>query len=434
MKLKILSCVLVSALLVSCSGPVEGEAGQPNTPPAPDFATSEYLPEYDFPNYAPARSTALFRFAYVDDTVVYNDTRNNLFYYSELGSGESYPLCARPECTHEGRGCDAYGRIANLQYYDGKLYFSDYVLLPGAGEIKREVMACFRMNPDGSGKEMLKIVGEDSFNRQLNAEQGSSSGFSFCHRGYNYSIICVAKVVDAVPSYDLYVLRRPVDWSSDYEVIYSEKLEGAYSTVAEFIRRINGSSLYFTDCQTIRDEETGASRTLRELRRFDLSEGTMTVLGTLPEKFSPVDLWVTEKGEIYISGTSLIDGTGGVYRFNNGLEPLYSEPETSRYYFVNGAIVTADCIYPEFKVAIRDFDGSIIYQGDLPHAFTETMLELNPTREKLDGRSFSFSYCYGGKDELNIVFGVYLNREQMQCAVHYDITPEGLKESLLWHS
>lgn len=76
--------------------------------------------------------------------------------FMDKESGRVVPLCNKPDCTHEGRECNAYFPLFDfgkdgvdrhyIQYYDGKLYAS--------GLSADDYVSLFEIKPDGSEWEI----------------------------------------------------------------------------------------------------------------------------------------------------------------------------------------------------------------------------------------------------------------------------------------
>lgn len=141
--------VLLAVLLCGCV------SDQKVNPEAVNFAETPTIPTEDVdtlpllaaramspegaPHFFAAAENGLFAFRFDEGW------EQEFLYYFDLTTGESYPVCARPNCTHDDYLCSAYLEDATLPYYDGEhLYFF-------AGR------ACqlWRMNTDGTDREML---------------------------------------------------------------------------------------------------------------------------------------------------------------------------------------------------------------------------------------------------------------------------------------
>ena len=80
---------------------------------------------------------------------------SDFIFFCPHDSDTMIKLCGRPDCTHDSKNCNAAffgGVVGGITYYDGHLYvstlFDDPLWLP----------TLWRMNPDGSGREMVLQV------------------------------------------------------------------------------------------------------------------------------------------------------------------------------------------------------------------------------------------------------------------------------------
>lgn len=80
-------------------------------------------------------------------TVADKDSSNHTLYFADSSTDAIYPLCARPNCSHDTEECPARLKITNL-YFDGKyLYFVEDSGFQGT--------CIMRQRPDGSDRETL---------------------------------------------------------------------------------------------------------------------------------------------------------------------------------------------------------------------------------------------------------------------------------------
>ena len=91
-------------------------------PPAQDgkFRTDEKLPDYDMQNEFAGMSVICES----PEAYYFQPTTSHFIWYCDKETGASGKLCGRPECTHEGKDCNAYSiAISGLNYYDQALYW-----------------------------------------------------------------------------------------------------------------------------------------------------------------------------------------------------------------------------------------------------------------------------------------------------------------------
>ena len=429
MKLRLLSYAVALALLVSCSGPVEeNEAGQPNTPPAPDFTTSEYLPEYDCPDYAPARAGAAFGFSLYNGHAFFTgikDTENIYKYYTELGSGVNYAFCAKPECTHDSKDCQAYSTNSTISYYDGNFYYLSPVPSRSPAYPGQEETVIIKRPADGSAQTVAKYVHDD----EVYSSHNGSFESRFIHRGFYYRIGSQNIVVDSVPKKQFYILSCPISFEKDFQVLYEEEYTGSETL---YVRAV-GSSIYIL---TYRSEQ-GTYDTL--LRRFDTAANTLETLYSSSERSNIYDLHVESDGTIYISAG--INGEGcGIYRLKDrALEKLYGNPKTppAGIFICNGVTVSITNYNPEtysWNTIIRDFEGKVLYEGELSGRFTREYREkYQNAGTRVSAAMFITSYFFGDKDAVNMVISCSVGTGRGTAVVKYDISETGLTESLLFY-
>ncbi len=68
----------------------------------------------------------------------------NLIYFCPRGESAFYPLCGKPNCSHQGRDCNAYYEGVSFGYYNGALYTIGYA--PDNCMIEQVI----KINPDGT--------------------------------------------------------------------------------------------------------------------------------------------------------------------------------------------------------------------------------------------------------------------------------------------
>lgn len=93
------------------------------------------------------------------DSAIYKlvSSRDFILYYDK-GSGNSGPLCSKPDCDHSGNECDAYVcGASSLQYYDGSLYF--VALDPNTFPIETWL---WKSDSSGKNREKIKQLDRES--------------------------------------------------------------------------------------------------------------------------------------------------------------------------------------------------------------------------------------------------------------------------------
>ena len=97
--------------------------------------------------------------------------RNHILYYIS-SNGKKTVLCSKPECSHEGKNCEAYIETDNLFFYNNKLC---YTVL----DVKNHKTTVYTMNENGKErKKYFSVNFPDDFKKEIQEgedEFGSSS-------------------------------------------------------------------------------------------------------------------------------------------------------------------------------------------------------------------------------------------------------------------
>ena len=139
-----------------------------------DQTDSYHMTGWTFEQILPAPTeTGWYHFSYHLNGMVYTDRE----------TGQTVPLCAKPECAHDGNeGCVAtsrYYNAGNPVYYDGYVYRLGYRMSdpenPGDSDYTQVLL---RYEPDGSAVSEAAVFG-----------QGESIGAPVIHRGYIWCVV-----------------------------------------------------------------------------------------------------------------------------------------------------------------------------------------------------------------------------------------------------
>ena len=127
--------------------------------------------------------------------------------YTDFASGQSVPVCAKPNCKHDGSEfCTASSRVyapSHLEYHDGYLYSMTTKFLHPEnrdmscsdlgihGMVSRENDAEFHPLPPEEGRQVLLRYSPDGTQIEELHDFGSGIGVSDCiyHRGYIWCIV-----------------------------------------------------------------------------------------------------------------------------------------------------------------------------------------------------------------------------------------------------
>ena len=225
-----------------------------------EFRTQEYLADYDVQmQYQPDTATGVCR---IGDTYYFSSYPSTYFYFYEIEEGTGGKLCAKPECTHDTKDCNAYiGDLASpsgyyggtLQAYDGMLYY-----IGEAGTL-------YRMKPDGTEKEQVMKV-----------ETGNGDIRLALHRGYAYVLRRDDQIAGAQTKNILTIQRYVLgDEESKTDLFHQESTGGILSS--EWVFHANEMFLLLED-------KEGPTITKNGFYHFDLADGTVE---TLSEEENP---------------------------------------------------------------------------------------------------------------------------------------------------
>ena len=183
MKKRAFLFLLSTLLLVSCGKKDEFA----------DFG-EEYVPGYD-DNRSEIKGTAL------DGSILYV---NNEIYVCclDLETGESYPLCSKPNCSHNTEECNAYQLQAEICSYQDQLIVS-------FGN------AVSYLRTDGSGGEAIGAFVDYDAKEYIN---GNDIRPPIAHRGYLYAGYSLYSKAEAISRF----VRLPVS-GGEPEILYEKK-------------------------------------------------------------------------------------------------------------------------------------------------------------------------------------------------------------------
>lgn len=142
--------ILLALLLCGCAKEAEVDPDAVDFAQTPTIPTEEVdtLPVLNAPNEGTKAAPHFFTAAENGIfTLKLNDGSwdKEFLHFYDFTTGESYPVCAKPNCTHDDYLCSAYLEDATFPHYDGNYlyYFTG--------------TACqfWRMNTDGTDRKML---------------------------------------------------------------------------------------------------------------------------------------------------------------------------------------------------------------------------------------------------------------------------------------
>ncbi|MCR5808431.1 MAG: hypothetical protein K6G56_02600 [Clostridiales bacterium] len=181
-------------------------------------------------------------FSFVETEAAYIGTDHNdcLLRYWDKQSGESGPLCGKPECDHTTAECGAmiFSGNSSLTYYGGKLWwlgrnFDEDHPIPN----DQKKRGLWRMDPDGTNREYL---GRGLTDFAYGENYASAIAF---YMGYIFLLTNRDIVSGGVPSVRYSVFRTAVDDLESYDELFS------FSCTEE--ETVMGSSLWCVENRVI---------------------------------------------------------------------------------------------------------------------------------------------------------------------------------------
>ena len=183
----------------------------------------------------------------------------------DLNTMEAFPLCAKPECEHKDRSCDACaGSLSAVQLtaWRGQLFFLDHAL-------PRNVL--YRVDPDGSNRTQVMELSELS-----NPAGGWSATWLGIYDGTFYQCVYGQYVEDAELSGTAVLYRQPLEADSADRAEELLRVDGAEYILAA----MDGATLY---CAVfVYEEETGSF--LLSVWAYDMQGGALTEFWQGPVK------------------------------------------------------------------------------------------------------------------------------------------------------
>ncbi len=355
-----------------------------------------------------------------DEAYYYCSFSGKYLYYYDKQSGISGVLCPKPECTHDeadkqNNSCGGFvhSHAKTLFLSEGRIGFVASARTPDyIGP------ALFRMNPDGTGRELVKAL-----------DFGETQNLSWpqrfdLHRRKLYGYNNYEKVEEGEPI--LYFSIVSLDPATgEYRTIY-EKTDCGITIFPKLF--YNGDYLYFT----VPDAGPRMNTETLEIYRWDIGKEELEKLFSSGEEGMPgsfFDLWV-ENGCIYTSPGIPEAQNPAVYLISDGeLQKVFGFDEDGAVYLIDGGAV---CVtYPGFDLIAADMDGNTLRRIDRDLSFLEDVdYVVDPSRCSVGG-------IYGDTSELFVVYkGLKFehgdgSKTSGSCLVRYDLTEEAPTAQLL---
>ncbi len=193
-------------------------------------------------------------------------------YYWDKESGVSGKLCGRPECEHEGVGCNAHtnGMNAGLQVYEEHVYFM----------IDNGVL--MRMKLDGTEREIVRPV----------KKLIGANGYWIIHRDKVYTTVMEQQVEEGERYDELYIYQYDLEGNEEGKLLLQQ---GRYEKLPTLIWRYKGDYAYFVI------EEGSIEITNREIYMYDIQRDIMEKIANIKlEEWVTVDYHVHENKLLFL--------------------------------------------------------------------------------------------------------------------------------------
>ena len=400
---KILFYILAIGLLLGGCG---GREQPDNTEEA--FSSSQVMPEYDAQNQYLIDSS--ISFLEREGAFLGTDLIGHYLNYYDEASGVSGVLCADPACTHDSSDCGAYVKAgATVSYYDGKLYWvaeetrggQDYYL--------------WRGDLSGRNKEKVKPIGWDEIILTYQPQR------YVVHRGRLYLLGQTEVVNGTEAGFRVSLLSTSLDGSEDFKVLYDETFSQGVQSSVRFIKNAIYLSVY-------------AIYTIDEVMNIDVAVERYDIAGDTWETVyeekgiqEPLrDVWVTEKEEIYIPGSS--ENCIYVWKVEDGKrkEVLSRESEQASTPWISGDVVVDVSKVDNIRwIEIVDLSGQALYKGKLFPVGVPGM-EIDPNQCGLG---------LIGADEEKLILNLsdFVDGDMVDYTIKLDTT-DSMKPTILWSS
>lgn len=399
---KILVCTLVLLLLSAGCAPAHLET----TKVQGNFDLSEPMPEFDAQNqYLFATSLS---FQETEDFFCGSTMAGNFLHYYDKASGVSGMLCADPACLHDSSDCSAYAAGgANLSIYDGKRYWI-------AGDPQEDGNDAYLWCSDLSGSNRKKVK-RISFDDVILTYQPQ---LYVVHRGMLYIQGDAEVVQDGANRHRVTLLSTPLDSSEKFTVLMDEVIPSGHQITTRFVGNVVYVSFAaFQDdgpldlTITRYDGKTGAAESV-------YTEKGMTEM--------PGQIWVTDTGELYLSGAD--EHHSYLWKIENGMQSEVTSWQTDGMQtpFITDGIAVKFSLRDDVRYAdIVDLSGNVLYSGKL---FPEEI-------PGLEGDPNQYAYAFAGGDADKLILNLIDLEESgtPDYTVMLDLH-ENLKPTLLWSS
>ena len=420
--------------LSACSSSGERPGGDPAASSASAASPAEASSHTDDSNHSVTlqpykdyydNRTGDFLMDFVETETICYFWYSGRLYYWDKAAEEGGILCPRPDCQHDDpQICQAAMYMEDyhtLSFVDGKLVWIgeyDHDNNPDTPPLGA-ILSC---NPDGSGRMAVRDLDQEMFYR--------FQDWRFCEGCY-YGIGVTQEVRDDQPVIIREIIKIPLDAKQEIEILLHRETD----FTAYQLMKVMGERVYFMLYRY--NSMDLANPSIVELLCWDC--GVQKLEAVFPEQATDMNLprfWLEPDGTVYLVDEKNV--TRPVRRLTaDGLveEPgfaLGADQNYTRIVVSDGiTIATRQVAYDrekgigEFAVLVRDFDGSVLYEGPLPMDFRKELGE--------DWLFYLLATKFGDRNALYCVYDFsYNGKNGNECVVRYEYTPDGLKETLLW--
>ncbi|MBR6006748.1 MAG: hypothetical protein IK064_03890 [Clostridia bacterium] len=437
--MKRITAVLIAALmlfsLAACTGanqaaPTAAPGGNiSETSPQGTAETDPAAAEPTFPPFDPEHE---FDNRFAEQTLSICETEDAWYwctgylyylYYYDKPSGETGPLCGRPECEHEekynNKDCNAYiGHCRDhMQLYEGKLWWV------GPNNEKGDLpnIALWREDLDGTNREKMGMVTFPD-NTHYNPQA------YWIHRGRLY-------MNSMTPAVDVNSVSKSIKLFStdlncgDYKLIYERDFDAGGYSYMRFFRQY--AYLFVEYC----NYDTENLRSM-EIVRYDSESDTAETIYDGCE-FDAGFVWadIDDEGRVLMAFSG--DEYNSVYRLEDGkfTEILGYTGEREGYHALRmyGDRVLAmrytDTETWDNDVLFTDYEGNTIYEGKVPRDWVDEF------EGNFRFSGFTFGRWIISDDTFAFLYHLsYPNDSRQRCdyvLVFFTVTDNGLEWTII---
>lgn len=396
-------------------------------------------------------SSGCFFITSADGLIYYGETSYGTRTFTHCfdpATGESHVVCAKPHCQHLGYECPAYNSFCP-QYYNGKIYYQQYY---SVGSL-RVNSAIFRMNPDGSEAELVRmLISSDS-----DPEANEDNGFFMIHQGkmYTYNSVAYTGYNDINLNDRHIVFMELQGREGKHRVLFNE----AYTYTARARVFMYSNYAFVLVCDKIMEKDSDGNtvwRNVVELNAVELETGECSKIfydENAPAAFER-SCYVERNGTIWyaVHSYDYSEESGmdfhpvRVYKSNKGRIELAAEMTDGDMDYIYP--IMSNNIYGAFTrnddgtadIWLCDFKGNTLYKGSIDIDFSDMLSEYYPDS------SWKLLWELGAWGDETCIFLRFSAHEENEYSsddwfsdrgtvvafiAKYDITPEGLVRTFL---